>query len=325
MNSKIVAITVGDTNGIGLDILFKSIKEKKIGKFILFSNYKIIKKYIKKKKLKIGINIIKNNNYLLNYQKNKLNLYSYSSNSLEENTYKSLKFAYNFCKKKICIGVITLPIRKDLIKRKINKNFIGHTEYFQNIDKKKYSNMILFHRKMIFSPLTTHIEIKKISNKILNKKFLYHQIFNLYQTLVKDFNIIKPKVVISGFNPHAGENGEIGMEEINSIKPVLNKLRKKKIYIDGPLSADSILIKQNLKKYDCFIFIYHDQALIPFKFISKFTGVNYTGNLDIIRTSPDHGTAYDLVGKKNISNKSFINCYKLIKKIYKNRKINDFS
>ena len=107
-----------------------------------------------------------------------------------------------------------------------------------------------------------------------------------------------------------------------SIFPVIKKLQKKGFLIDGPLSADSILIQKNLKKYDCFVFMYHDQALIPFKYISKFTGVNYTGNLDIIRTSPDHGTAYDLVKTKKYSINSFINCYKLIKQIYKNRIIN---
>ena len=131
-----------------------------------------------------------------------------------------------------------------------------------------------------------------------------------------------PKIIISGINPHSGENGQIGNEEKKFIMPIIKKLRKLGISINGPISADSMLIKKNINKYNCFIYIYHDQALIPFKYISQFTGVNYTGNLDIIRTSPDHGTAYDLRGKKNISDTSFLNCFKLIKKIYKNRIIN---
>ena len=114
----------------------------------------------------------------------------------------------------------------------------------------------------------------------------------------------------------------IGNEEKKIILPTIKKLRKIGIDIDGPLSADSLLIKKNIQTYNCFIFIYHDQALIPFKFISQFTGVNYTGNLDIIRTSPDHGTAYNLVKSKNISNKSLLNCYKLVQRIYKNRLLN---
>ena len=92
--------------------------------------------------------------------------------------------------------------------------------------------------------------------------------------------------------------------------------------IDGPYSGDSLLIKKNLKIYNCFIYIFHDQALIPFKYISQFSGVNYTGNLSIIRTSPDHGTAYNLIGNKKVSNKSILNCFKFIKKIHRNRKNN---
>ena len=104
------------------------------------------------------------------------------------------------------------------------------------------------------------------------------------------------------------------------IKPVITRLKKQKLNIDGPFSADSMINDKNLKDYDCFVFLFHDQALIPFKYISKFSGVNFTGNLDIIRTSPDHGTAYNLVGTNKISNKSLLNCFNLIKKIIINNK-----
>tara|TARA_B100001027_G_C16253691_1_gene325764 strand:- start:622 stop:1596 length:975 start_codon:yes stop_codon:yes gene_type:complete len=323
--NNIIAITVGDVKGVGLEILIDSWKKKRIKNFILFTNIRVVSQNLKNKKINNKINIINEKNKYNKYSKDKFNIYSYKADSLEDNTYKSLKFAYKFCIKKICIGMITLPLRKDLIKKKINRNFIGQTEFFQKIDKKKYSNMILFHDKIIISPVTTHIKLKDVSKKVSQKKFLYNQLINLNNTLKIDFNISKPKIVISGLNPHAGENGNIGKEEIFNINPEVKRLRKKGIIIDGPLSPDSILIKNNLKKYNCFVFLFHDQALIPFKYISQFSGVNYTGNLNIIRTSPDHGTAYDLVGTNKISNKSFMNCYKLIKKIYKNRMINDKS
>ncbi len=319
--SNLIAITIGDINGVGIEIVIKSWKKKKIKNFILFSNYSEIVKYIKKKKINIKLNILNDDKKKLNFQKDKFNIYDYECNSSEENSFKSLKYAYKFCKKNICYGMITLPLRKDLIK-KISNRFIGHTEFFQKIDNKKYSNMILFHKKIIVSPLTTHIKIKNISKLITNKEFLYNQIMNLYKTMKIDFNFVTPRLVISGFNPHSGENGNIGNEENNSIIPVLKKLRKKGVNIDGPISADSMLITKKIKKYDCYIFIFHDQALIPFKFISKFSGVNYTGNLNIIRTSPDHGTAYDMVGSKYLSNISFLNCFELIKKISINRKKN---
>ncbi len=323
--AKFVAVTIGDINGIGIDILIKSFKLNKINNFILFTNIKIIKNYIQDRKISINLNIIKSDNFDNNYVKDCLNIYSYKCSSLEDNTYKSLEYAYNYCIRKICIGIITLPLRKDLIKKKIDRKFIGHTEFFQKIDRKKYSNMILIHKKLIISPITTHVEVKKVSKIISDKNYLYNQIKNLHNTLIYDLNIKKPKIAISGLNPHAGENGEIGIEEVKYIKPTINKLKVNGIDINGPLSADSILIKNNLNKYNCFIFISHDQGLIPFKYISQFSGVNYTGNLNIIRTSPDHGTAYDLVGTKNISNKSIINCYKLIKKIHRNRLMNEKS
>lgn len=319
---NIIAITIGDINGIGIKILINSWKEKKIRNFILFCDKKYLRQYLKKVNENIFINVVNTKNKKINFEINKLNIYTYISKSSEENTYKSLKNAYLFCKKKLCIGLITLPLRKDLIKININRNFIGQTEFFQSIDKKKYSNMILYHKRIIISPLTTHIEIKKLSNLISKKNYLFNQVLNLSNTLKNDFSLNNPKILISGFNPHAGENGNIGNEELKIIIPTIKKLKKNGVNIDGPLSADTILIKKNLMKYNCFVFLFHDQALIPFKYISQFTGVNYTGNLSIIRTSPDHGTAYELINSKNVSDKSFINCYKLVKKIYRNRKMN---
>ncbi len=319
---NIIAISVGDIKGIGIEILIDAWINKKIKNFILFTDIQVLIKYLKNNKKIINkINIINTNKKINNFEINKLNVYSFKSRSLEDNTYKSLINAYNFCKQKLCIGILTLPLNKHSIIRKVDKKFIGHTEFFQKQDKKKFSNMILFHKKIIISPLTTHIAVNKISKIISKKDYIYNQIININNTLKIDFNIKKPRLIVSGLNPHAGEKGKIGFEELKFIKPVIKKLKQKSIMVDGPNSADSILIKQNLSKYDCFIFMYHDQALIPFKFISQFSGVNYTGNLSFIRSSPDHGTAYNLVGSKSISQKSFLNSYKLIKKIYKNRKI----
>ena len=321
---SIVAITIGDINGIGIKILIDLWKKNKLGNFILFTDIKVFKRYLNKNKLKLNINLVNNkkNNSIINFVAKKFNIYTFNSLSLEDNTYKSLKYSYKYCKMKFCKGLITLPLRKDLIINKVNKKFIGHTEYFQKIDKKKLSNMILFHDKIIIATLTTHIPINKISKVISKKNFLYNKIINLHDTLKIDFNIKKPKLVLSGFNPHAGENGRVGKEELQIILPTIKKLKRKNVNIVGPISGDSMLINKDLKKYDCYIFIYHDQALIPFKFISQFSGVNYTGNLDIIRTSPDHGTAYNLISSKNFSNKSLLNCYKLINKISKNRIFN---
>ena len=122
----------------------------------------------------------------------------------------------------------------------------------------------MFHNKIIISPITTHIKLKLVSQK-LKSDLLFNQILNLHTSLVKDFNIKKPKIIVSGINPHSGENGSIGNEEIKIIKPVIKKLKNLKLFISGPFSADSMLIRSNLKNFDCFVFMFHDQALIPFK------------------------------------------------------------
>ena len=322
--SKFIAVTIGDINGIGIDIYLKLLRENKIKNTILFTNINLIKKYILNNKYKIEINVVNKDKNILLFKKNCLNIYTYNCSTNIYNTIKSIDLSYKECLKKRFKGMVTLPIRKDLI-NKIYPNFIGHTEHLQKFENIKYSNMIFYHKKIIISPLTTHIKLKSVSKYIQKRNFLLNQIRNLNSSLMKDFNIKNPKIIISGINPHAGESGKIGNEEINIIKPIINKLIKLNINIKGPFSADTMLIDKNLNAFDCFVFIYHDQALIPFKYISKFQGVNFTGNLSVIRTSPDHGTAYDLKGKKNISSKSVENSFKLINKIYLNRNQNEIS
>ena len=162
----------------------------------------------------------------------------------------------------------------------------------------------------------------KFSNKIknfINKKFVEKKINIIIKSLKNDFNINFPKIVVSGLNPHSGENGRIGNEEINILIPIIKKLKKRRILIDGPVSSDSIFTDYNINKYDCIITTYHDQALIPFKILNFNDGVNFTSGLDIIRTSPCHGTAYKMVGKKIANEKSLFKAILLANKIFKNR------
>ena len=172
-----------------------------------------------------------------------------------------------------------------MIIKKIDKNFIGQTELLEKIDKQKTSNMVFIHKKLIISPLTTHININKITKIISKKNFIFNKIKSINLCLKRDFKINNPKILISGINPHAGEKGRISDDENQILIPEINKSKKNNINIQGPISADAMLTTQNIKKYDCFLFIFHDQALIPFKYISKFSGVNFTANLSIIRTS----------------------------------------
>ena len=314
--SKLIAVTIGDINGIGIDIFLSLFSANKIKNAVLFSNYIFISNYLKKNKINLKINLINGslNNYT--YKKNHLNLFSYKAKSNVENTFNSIIYSHEETIKKKFIGIVTLPIRKDLIIKKINKHFIGHTEFLQKLENKKNSNMILIHDKIVVSPITTHIRINSVSKVLLKKNYFLTQISNLHKILKIDLNIKDPKIIVSGLNPHAGENGKFGDEEI-FINKLIKSLKSKKMNITGTVSADSMLL--NNKNYDCYVFMYHDQALIPFKYISKFSGVNYTGNLDVIRVSPDHGTAYSLKGTKDISYDSLKKCFILINKINKNK------
>ena len=316
MKNKL-CISIGDINGIGIEMLLNIYDKSQNNDFILFTNLNIFERYLIKNNIKIKINVVNKNNNL-KFDKDKINIYDFKASNYAENTFKSIKQSYYFCLNNSNMGLITLPLNKKLISNKF-KSFIGHTEYLEKLSKSKTSNMIFILNKLIISTLTTHLPINKIRRKISNKNFIFEKVITLNNTLKKDFKIKKPKILISGMNPHAGENGYIGNEEIKYIIPQIIKLKKHKVNIHGPISGDSMLTKYNLKKYDCFLFVFHDQGLIPFKYISNFQGVHYTSNLKILRVSPDHGTAYDLVGKNVASNKSLLNCFKFIKKINKNR------
>ena len=321
--NNLIAVTIGDPKGIGLEILIKLFINKKISNFVLFTNKTLIKKYLRDKKYHLNINEI--NDQTFKADSKYLNIYSYNSKSYSENTLKSIYFAHNECIKNNYLGMITLPIRKDIIIKNYQSDFIGHTEYLQKLENKKTSNMFLIYNNLIFSTITTHVKINNISKYIRKKNFIYDKLISLDNTLKRDFNYKNAKIIVSGLNPHSGENGTIGREELDFIIPTLKRLKNKNIKIYGPISGDAILINNNLNIYDCFVFMFHDQALIPFKHISNFNGINFTGNLDVIRVSPDHGTAYNLVGKNKANYNSIINCFKIIKKIYKNRINYDYS
>ena len=318
MKNILNCVTIGDPNGIGLELIFRIWKEKRniTGNFFIIGNYDLIKKKsIKKNKLKL-IKITKTtdvNKYFNKY----LPILDIKSKNENFGTLKSIIESYRLAKLNLITGIVTLPINKEKI-IKINRKFIGHTEYYEKLDK-KISNMIMFSKNIIIVPLTTHISIKNV-NKKLNKDYLKKKINSLIKTLILDLNINKPKIAITGLNPHSGENGKIGLEEKKIIEPVIKFYKRKKIYLSGPYSADSIFLNKNLKKFDCIITMYHDQGLIPFKILNFFEGVNYTGGLNIIRSSPCHGTAYDLVGKKGTKYNSLLNSILLINKVYKNRK-----
>ena len=217
---------------------------------------------------------------------------------------------------------MTLPLNKKKVNTYVNNKFIDQTSFFSGLEKSKHSNMFFVFKNKFFVPLTIHIEIKNVFNEFSDKEKMINKIISIEETLKKDFKIKKPKIIMAGINPHAGENGMISLDEANYLKPIINDSRIKKLNITGPISGDGMVNDYNLSIYDAFIFTFHDQALIPFKLISKYKGVNFTSNLNIIRTSPSHGTAENLIGSKYATSEGILNSFKLINKISKNRNQN---
>ena len=178
--------------------------------------------------------------------------------------------------------------------------------------------MFLLNKKMKVIPVTTHIALKDVAKKI-NKKNLTKSILNVNQTLKKDFGVRKPKIAVSGLNPHSGDGGILGKEEILKIIPAINECKKKGINVSGPYPADSLFRNSNIKKFDSFICMYHDQALIPIKVVDFDNTVNYTAGLSFVRTSPDHGTGLDIAKKFVASCDSLLTAIGMALNIAKNR------
>ena len=318
-----LAITMGEPGGINSEIFLKAINEiNKIDHFII-CDPSWIEKSIKFFNKKISINILDQN---LNTKENYINVMPTKRNVIfklgkpnkrnNRAIIESIDKAVYLAKNKKVSGIVTLPIyKKNLIEDGFK--FPGHTEYLSYKDKSD-SLMVLMNKKLKVATVTTHIPISKVS-KSLNKSLIIKKINILHESLIKDFKINYPKIAISSLNPHSGEEGRIGREEIDIIIPAIKYLRRNNINVIGPLPADTLFNKDNLEEYDARLCMFHDQALIPIKTLDFFNGVNFTSGLSFIRTSPDHGTAFNISGKNIANPNSLISSIKQAKIIAKNR------
>lgn len=214
-------------------------------------------------------------------------------------------------------NVVTGPIDKKTI-QEAGFNFPGHTEYFANAFESEDYMMLLCSDELIIGTITGHVPVAEIVGQ-LNQDVIQRKIEILNETLKSDFLIEKPKIAVLGLNPHAGDQGAIGQEEKNIIKPAIEACQENGMVVFGPFSSDGFFGSKGYKNYDAVLAMYHDQALIPFKQIAFDEGVNYTAGLPIIRTSPDHGTAYDIAGKGFGSNASLVNAIFMVNQLYRNR------
>ena len=203
-----------------------------------------------------------------------------------------------------------MPISKSILKDGANFRFPGHTEYLAHLDESRNFAMMLVNKYLKVVPATIHVPIKDIT-KYLNAEKIEKIIKTTHRELVNRFSITNPHIWISGLNPQAGENGTIGDEEKEYISPVTKKLQSEGYNLLGPISADTMFYEKKRRKFDAAICMYHDQALIPIKTLDFHTSVNLTIGLSFIRTSPDHGTAFDIAGKNLANPTSAIEAIKL--------------
>ncbi len=322
-----VGISVGDPNGIGIEVILKSLKNTEILKSIcpvIFVDIEIIEYQMRHFNINLELNSIQTFEQICNDRINVFNLslgdfkHNYGEVELDggQVALKSLLKSAHALKSGKIQALVTGPVNKNNIQSD-SFNFIGHTEFLSNFFSSE-SLMFMIGEDLKIGLLTDHIPIDQVSSSI-TKKTLTNKILKMIKSMHCDFLIPRPKIAILGLNPHAGDNGLIGSLDEKVVKPVIEALNKENNSIFGPFSADSFFVKSNLVKYDSVLAMYHDQGLIPFKTLSFGSGVNFTSGLPIIRTSPDHGTAYDIAGKGTASYASFYQALLLARQLLINR------
>ncbi|WP_185864420.1 4-hydroxythreonine-4-phosphate dehydrogenase PdxA [Blattabacterium cuenoti] len=325
-----VGITTGDINGIGMEIFLKVCRKKNILDFftpVLFGSTELCYYYQKILNIKISnIKEVKNFKDITDYKINIFNVWEenikFESIKINPESGKysllSLEKAVNTLKEGKIDVLVTSPVNKKFMNFQ-SPYFFGHTEYLQNILGGE-SLMIMIHDLLKIALVTNHIPLNKVNSELTINKII-KSIKILYESLIIDFSINKPKIAVLNLNPHSGDNGLIGNEEKKKIKPAIENLFQKKGWlIFGPYSSDGFFGNQNYRNFDAILSMYHDQGLIPFKTLTFNEGVNFTAGLPNIRTSPDHGVAYD-IAKKGIANeKSFEKAIFSAIKIFNNRK-----
>ncbi|MCL1662673.1 4-hydroxythreonine-4-phosphate dehydrogenase PdxA [Elizabethkingia ursingii] len=323
-----VGISIGDFNGIGPEIIIKTLKEKSILDFftpVIFGSGKLFSYQKNVFKVNQNYHLIQQLSQLKHGEINILNLWKDNVNiefgkPTEESTtmaIQSLEAATEALMKGEIDVLVTAPINKDEMLKQ-GFNYTGHTEYLEAKFKQK-ALMFMVTEDLKVAVSTHHIPVAEVASKI-TKERIVKQVRTLDQTLREDFCIQKPKIAILGLNPHAGDGGSIGQEEIEIITPAINKLFDEGVLAFGPFPADSFFQPEKYKAYDAVLAMYHDQGLTPFKTISYEEGVNYSAGLPFIRTSPDHGTAYDIAGKNIADAQSFEEAIFSGIKIFQNRR-----
>jgi len=316
INEKpVLGITTGDLNGIGPEVIIKTFSDNRLLDMctpVIFASNKVIN-YYRKITAEYPLNFTSTKD-LTNLNLKQVNVFNcweeeipMQPGSLTEAggkyAVRSLLVAAQCLKDGQLDAIVTSPIHKS------NTNtpdfpFTGHTPFFKEKFGAKDVVMLLYTNNLRLGLITEHIPVAKVAASI-TKELIISKVHLLRETLVKDFGIDKPKIAILGLNPHAGDDGQIGTEEQTVIRPAVEQLQQQGHVVHGPYSADAFFARGSYTHFDAVLAMYHDQGLIPFKTLAQGEGVNYTAGLPVIRTSPDHGTAFDIAGKNLADPSSF--------------------
>ncbi|MFD1161381.1 MULTISPECIES: 4-hydroxythreonine-4-phosphate dehydrogenase PdxA [Hwangdonia] len=323
----IVGISIGDLNGIGGEIVLKTFEDNRFLDFctpVIFASAKTMGFLKTHFKSEIHFNNINNIEQLAIGKVNVFNCWNEpvkiefgkENPKIGEYAIKSLEAATKALKNDAIDVLVTAPINKHNIQSE-TFNFPGHTDYLAQ-ELEGESLMFMVNDSLRVGLLTDHVPVKDIVNHI-SEELIIKKINTVYKSLEKDFKIRRPKIAVLGINPHTGDNGVIGNEDDAVLRPTLKKIKDGGKLVYGPYAADSFFGSNNYKNFDAIIASYHDQGLIPFKTLSFGQGVNYTAGLNKVRTSPDHGTAYEIAGQGKADENSFKEAIFTAIKIFRNR------
>jgi 4-hydroxythreonine-4-phosphate dehydrogenase len=327
----IIGITIGDFNGIGPEVVLKSITTAKVQKNIqpvLIGSYDIFQHYAKL--LKIGVELA-----AVDSLKEKLKPGVVPVLTVHSVTAKNLQLGKNAPDAGVCAGMaiekaiklcmdneidamVTAPVSKEAL-HFAGYNFPGQTEMLAMLTRSERVTMMLISKTMRVALATVHIPLKKVSENLFVDRIV-EKLDTVSTSLRRDLGIKTPAIAVLGLNPHAGENGAIGSEEIDVIIPAIKKAVEKGNHVFGPFPADGFFASKAYTQYDAILAMYHDQGLIPLKMSGFDEGVNFSAGLKIIRTSPDHGTAFDIAGKNIANPGSMISAIELATSIIAQRK-----
>lgn len=326
-----VGITQGDVNGIGFEVIMKTLSDQEIyDNFtpIIYGSPKVAAYH--RKALNIQNFSLNNIKVAAEAHPKRVNIVTCcddntrvelgkSTSESGKAAFEALKLAVDDLKNGEIDVLITAPINKKNIQSD-EFAFPGHTEYLEQIAGEGKALMLLVANNLRVGVVAGHVPISEVSSYI-TKKLILEKLRILNNSLKHDFTIRRPRIAVLGLNPHAGDNGLLGKEELEIITPAIEEANAEGIYAMGPYAADGIFGSEAISKFDAILAMYHDQGLAPFKALAFDSGVNYTAGLPFVRTSPDHGTAYDIAGQDKANPDSFRAAIYLALDIYRNRTI----